>query len=56
MAADIRDEQTATISRVKPVAYEFALKKIELSHLDNFDMGTNMNNAVRSADNIQASS
>ena len=35
---------------------EFTLKRIVLSHLDNFDIGTNINNTVTSADNIQASS
>ena len=35
---------------------EFTLKRIILSHLDNFEIGTNMNNAVTTADNIQASS
>jgi hypothetical protein len=35
---------------------EFNLKRIVLFHFDNFDIGTNMNNAIATAENIQASS
>jgi hypothetical protein len=45
-----------TTSKYNWQLIEFTLKRIVLSHLDNFDIGINMNNAVTTADDIQASS